>query len=349
MNTLKKIIFLHTAVLCFLYFTFNINACKDSLVYTETTYFDIRALDYSDYHFIPDTLYKSSFVDFMNNTSGTYLQSTYDNQILSSDSTFEIWVQTEDTLQDKRVGVALTMLSEEPAGGYSDTLINTTQIPGVRFFGIFRKLNPDEFYIYSYAGMIGLKIDVPENSRAGITYKTNNGKKYGISSYESNESDTLLLKMFKTENQNPDDAPLAWELKLKNIYRLPVKSIFESGFVLNIFYDSSGVLVKNIPDIFGNPKSLMTITNLDRYTGNTQNPPPDGVFDFLPDLTIDTAEGDIIFPSLRPFHENFINANINTSYYFGELYTQAKGRAQGAANANSYFIIGYFESIHISQ
>ena len=145
MNILKKIIFLHTAVLCFLYFTFNINACKDSLVYTETTYFDIRALDYSDYHFIPDTLYKSSFVDFMNNTSGTYLQSTYDNQILSSDSTFEIWVQTEDTLQDKRVGVALTMLSEEPAGGYSDTLINTTQIPGVRFFGIFRKLNPDTF------------------------------------------------------------------------------------------------------------------------------------------------------------------------------------------------------------
>ena len=349
MNTLKKIIFLHIAILCFLYLTFNIIACKDSLVYTETTYFNISALDYSDYHFIPDTLYKSSFVDFMNNTSGTYLQSTYDNQILSSDSSFEIWVQTEDTLQDKRVGVALTMLYEEPTGGYNDTLINTTQIPGIRFFGCFRKLNPDEFYIYPYAGMIGLLIDIPENYRAGITYKTNDGKKYGISSHDSNETDTLLLKMFKTENQNPDDAPLAWELKLKNVYRLPAKSIFEDGFEFNIYYDSSGVLVKNIPDNFGNSKSILTITNLDRYNRHTHNPPPDGIFDFLPGLTIDTASGDIIFPSLKPFYEDLSAANINTSYYFSELYSQAKGRAQGAANANVYFLKGYFESVNISQ
>jgi cell surface protein SprA len=197
--------------------------------------------------------------------------------------------------------------------------------------------------------MIGLKIDIPENYRAGITYKTNDGKKYGISSHESNETDTLLLKMFITENQNPDNAPLAWELKLKNVYRLPAKSIFEDGFVFNIYYDSSGALVKNIPDNLGNPKSIMTITNLDRYTGNTQNPPPDGVFDFLPGLTIDTASGDIIFPSLKPFYEDLSDANINPSYYFSELYTQAKGRAQGAANANAYFLKGYFESVNISQ
>lgn len=349
MNILKNKIILFITTLYCSYLTFNINACKDSLVYTETTYFNIRALDYSDYHFIPDTLYKSSFVDYMNNTSGTYLQSTYDNQILTNDSTFEIWIQAYDTTYGVRLAAAITMLFEEPAGGYSDTLLNNSQAPGIKRFGYFRKLDSDEYYIYSYAGMIGFKVDIPENFHAGITYKTNDGKKYGISSYESNQSDTLLLKMFKTENQNPDDAPLAWELKLKNVYRLPAKSIFESGFVFDIYYDSSGVLAKYLPDIFGNSKSVMTVTNLDRYTKNTQNPPPDGVFDFLPGLTIDTAVGDVIFPSLEPFFRDLSKANINSSYYFQELYTQAKVRAQQASNANTYYLIGFFESVNIGQ
>lgn len=318
-----------------------INGCDTSSSYVQVQNFEISTLDYSDNHFFPDTLYKTSFVDFMNNTSGTYLQSTTDNQILINDSTFEIWLQTESINPLGRLASATTLLYEEPPGGYSDTLKNTMQVPGLHYFGYFRKLESWEYFVYPIAGMIGINIIIPIDYHAAISYKTNNGKKYGTSSYESNSSDTLILKMFKTDTQDPVLTPLAWELKLKNVYRLPMKNIFKEGFELNVYYDSAGGLIKTIPNSLGIQRGLLEITKLDRYTGTTHNPPPDSVFDFLVGYTIDTSSSDIIFPFLRPFLDDFNLANINSNYHFAELYTQSKTVASTAPNANKYFIKGF--------
>ena len=326
-----------------------INGCEPSGSYVEVQNFEVSALDYSDYHFFPDTLYKTSFVDFMNNISGNYLQSTIDNQILNNDSTFEIWLQTETVNPYGRYASATTMLYEEPPGGYNDTLINTTQVPGLHYFGYFRKLESWEYYIYPIAGMIGININVPTDYHAAISYKTNDSKKYGTSSFESNSSDTLILKMFKTDTQEPGVTPLAWELKLKNVYRLPINNIFNDGFELNVYYDSAGAFIKTIPNGLGIQRGLLGITKLDRYTGTTHNPPPDSVFDFLVGYTIDTSSSDIIFPYLRPFLDDFILANINSNYHFAELYTQSKTIASTAPNANKYFLKGFLKKSWYSQ
>ena len=304
----------------------------------DTQRFSTGVLDYSDNWFLVDTLYKRSFLDFYNDSTGILTQHTYDNRILSNDISFEVWVQCEVTEINKRYAVAHTLLYEEPAGGYSDTLINTTQVPGIRFFGFFRQLTPNEFYISEYAGMIGFKINIPDNYHAGIVYRTQNGNKYGKGRNDVGPQDTLILKMFKTANQSPDGTPLAWELKLKNIYRLPVAKVLSSPFLLDVVYDDYGVLRSKIP---GMNTLLLQITKLDRYQANTRVPPPDGVFDFLPGYTIITETGDIIFPTFRPFYDEFRDAGVDSVYWFPQLYEQRKSIAQTYPIAHRFRIHGY--------
>ena len=303
--------------------------------------FSIPIYDYSDFHYLIDTLYRRSFLDYYNDSTGILTQHTYNNKILSNDNSFEIWVQCEVTEINKRYAVAHTLLYEEPAGGYSDTLINTTQIPGIRFFGYFRELHPGEYYISPTAGMIGFKINLPDNYHAGIVYKTQEGNKYGKGSNDIGPQDTLIIKMFKTENQSPDGTPLAWELKLKNIYRLPFVNVLQSPFLLDVVFNDNGYYRSTIP---GMNTLLLQITKLDRYQANTRVPPPDGIFDFLPGYTIITETGDIIFPTLRPFYDEFRNAGVDSVYWFPELYEQRKTIAKIFPIAHRFLIHGYAES-----
>ncbi|MBL7127800.1 MAG: hypothetical protein ISS16_02325 [Ignavibacteria bacterium] len=334
-----------SCILSFIILSAFLNGCdKDDIINGPgigDTRFNIAVYQYSDNFFLVDTLYRRSFLDYYNNETGILTQHTYDNRILSNDVSFEVWVQCEVTEISKRFAVAYLLLYEEPVGGYSDTLWNVSQTHGIRFFGYFRKLNPNEYYISEYAGMIGFKINIPSNFHAGIVYKTSNVKKYGIGSYESTQTDTLLLKMFKTENQSPDQTPLAWELKLKNVYRLPITNVLQSPFLLDVVIDDYNVYRSIIP---GMNILLLQITQLDRYQPNSRIPPPDGIFDFLPGLTIIPETGDIIFPTFRPFYDEFRDAGVDSVYWFPELYEQRKTVAQNLPIANKFRIHGYGES-----
>src|SRR5690606_18495255 len=109
--------------------------------------------DYSENHFLLDTAYKSSFVDYFNSPDNQYDDSTLSRRIIIEAPTdFEVWVQTDNTTSNKRFGVATTMLYPRPGGlldpgGYdNDTNVTSTrQEPGIRFAGYFRKLDPSEY------------------------------------------------------------------------------------------------------------------------------------------------------------------------------------------------------------
>jgi len=307
--------------------------------------FQINVYDYSENHYFLDTMYKSSFLDVYNSTSNQYSPTTYANRVLSDDyTTFEVWIQAEYTDVDKRAAVCWTQLGEKPVGGYPDTLKKTDIVPGVRFFGSMRKLKPTDYFIDPYAGFISLKVNVSPNYTIGVTYSTQPTPgapltRYGISSSEANFTDTLILKMIKCENQSPE-TPLAWELKMKNIYRLPVSKIVEDGFKIDVNY----IKEDNIPSpsipAGGTDKNLLQVLGLDKYTGKEKRPPPDGIFDFIPGATINLETGDIIFPTLRPFYDNIQDAGADTSLIFKTLYTNRKADAQNSTLATRYIIKG---------
>jgi len=302
--------------------------------------FQVNIYDYSENHYFVDTLYKSSFIDYYNNTTGILLPTTLSNQIIENDPSFEVWVQTLPTDGRKRSAVAITQLPDIN-NVLIDTLINTQEITGIRFFGFFRKLDPNEFTINSLAGFISLNINLPENYAVGVTYVTKTGLKFGLGSNDRPQNnDTLILKMVKCANQSPEATPVAWELKMKNIYRLPVSKVIQDGFKLEVLYNNENVYEPTIPIPGQNAKQLLQVTGLDRYTGTTRVPPPDNLFDYLPGYTINTQTGDIIFPSLRPFFDNIRDAGADTSLFFDTLYTGRKTAAQNVPVATKYIIKG---------
>jgi len=208
----------------------------------------------------------------------------------------------------------------------------------VRYASFFKKLTKNiDYEIDEDAGFITLKTNIPQNYAVAIAYKTQSGLSFGTPGYSVQSSDTLILKLVKSNIIDPVLTPLAWEKMMKNIYRLPVSRIIETGFELKALYFNDGIYNPNLP---GANKSLSTMLDIDRYTGNTRTGGPDDQFDFINGLTINRSTGDVIFPTLRPFWENLIREGVDSVFYYSQLYTNRKLDAQNATNANRYVLQG---------
>ncbi len=303
--------------------------------------YTLKVWDYSDNHYLLDTLYKQSFLNYYNSTTIT----SQTDSLSVDDQSFEIWVQTDLTNPDYRFAGLHVNLPRLPATGkYPDSLkVVPNPVQGLNAYAIVRKLAQSEYTLNKYAGYVSLKISLPENYVAGVAYKrTKTGEQFGTISTDagSNPNDTLVLKEIKVENLVPSNT-VAWELKLKNIYRLPVSRIVQEGFEFNVQYLTNGVYQPTLPPSEQISTILIGILGLDKYT-NGRSGPPDNKFDFIPGVTIDPENGFVIFPSLKPFLNNFklFPQPIDSSYWYPQIYDQVKTSAYNLPNANNYIISG---------
>lgn len=316
---------------------------KDFVGGSQETVFDLKVWDYSENHYFVDTIYKTSFLDVFNNISGvTQLTS----QRAIDEQSIEVYVQTEPTTTNKRVAALHVKLYEKPPGGYSDTLKTVLNpIAGESTFGLVRKLERNEYTLNRLAGFITLKTSLPDNYFAGVAYRrTNTGQQYGTLSTDSGSraEDTLILKMFKVNSVTPRDT-LAWEMKMKNIYRLPVSRVVEQGFELNVNYiGEDNNRSPSLPQQNLGGAYLVTILGLDKYeTGRTGV--PNKKFDYIPGLTIDPENGYVIFPTLKPFLDkisSFEGTPIDSNYWYRQVYNEVKSVSQLLPNASRYSITG---------
>jgi len=93
-----------------------------------------------------------------------------------------------------------------------------------------------------------------------------------------------------------------WDLMMKNIYSLNTSSLTKQNFQLRIVYKDDATGIDNSNLIEGtNFKDipLVKVLGLDKlnFAGDPQ---PDGNFDYVEDITIDSKNGKIIFPVLEP-------------------------------------------------
>ncbi|MCX6165305.1 MAG: hypothetical protein NTU73_10700, partial [Ignavibacteriae bacterium] len=264
----------------------------------------------------------------------------FQKKIKSDMPSFQVWVQCENTVPLKRKAVAYMYLKDTlslPQGYDTTHFPRNKQASDTCFSGYFRELSPNEYSIDPLAGFISLKVNVLEYFAVAVTYETYEGKKYGYGKYDVSGNDPMVLKLVKCANQSPDATPRAWELKMKNVYRLPISKVMQDGFKLDVMYNNNNVLQTNLPD---KQISLSTMLYIDRYSGTTKRYAPDQLFDYLPGRTINTETGDIIFPTLRPFLDNIAQYVTDTSFKFPEIYTQRKSLAQTSINATKYYVKG---------
>src|SRR5690606_24256196 len=118
---------------------------------------------------------------------------------------------------------------------------------------------------------------------------------------DPNNPKALFVKLLK--NETLKTSLPTWDLMMKNIYSLQAFQIEQQDFRLDVYRldESTGIEQPAIAEgsrTAGKP--YLQLLNLDRINGQ-QAPQPDGVFDFLQDITIDAANGRIIFPVVEPF------------------------------------------------
>ena len=284
---------------------------------TEKQEFEIRAYEYSTNHYFLDTVYASTSpnLNIFNKFYGSTTP-TYENQYKIKD--IEVWKTTEtliDKSKERKVNAFIDLPERQAGEIYGDEHTDVTQntIPGRNIIGSrFIKLEENvDYTLHEYTGYISFNTQIQDRDAIAVAYRVENGPGpdddgyYGQFLSEINANDTsavIILKLVKPQNLQPGgDFETAWKLQLKNIYPIGGRDVKQEGFELEIKYQEET----------GDPRSdyngipYIQHFGLDQTNSDGTSDQPDGAFDFRPPYTINTATGELIFPTLQPFGEQF--------------------------------------------
>ncbi len=217
-----------------------------------------------------------------------------------------------------------------------------------------RKLAASEFTFNPDLGYITLQSKITPDIALLVAYQyTYNGVDYTVG--ELSESITnigpdslIIAKMIKppvVKTRLP-----TWNLMLKNIYQLGVTQVQQTNFQFRIIYkdDASGADIPNLQE-GQNTKDvpLLRLCGLDKLNPNN-DPIPDGNFDFVEGVTIDSKNGRILFPVLEPFGSNLnkyflpTEADLKSKYVYSELYDSTMSDAMQIASKDKYYFSGRY-------
>jgi cell surface protein SprA len=257
-----------------------------------------------------------------------------------------------------------------------------------------KKLNPGEYQLDSQLGYISLNQRLNNDEVLAVAFQfTVNGAVYQVGEFsngvdasggslpgdDNNDpiegiSQNLVVKLLKSNITNVQE-PI-WDLMMKNIYPLGAFQLEREGFNLNILYTdpspqnfisaaegSVQFPPLALPEDVENT-TLLRVFNLDQlnYNGDPQQG-GDGFFDFVPGITLDTQNGQVIFTNVEPFgshlfekledptnssedYENPITYNANQNkYVFNALYSTTKTQAeQEESDKNKFQLKGTYKS-----
>ncbi len=216
-----------------------------------------------------------------------------------------------------------------------------------------RKLNPNsEYTVNNDLGIISLNVNLQPNDVLGVAFRYQyNQKNYQVGElsdgvYDPDNASVRYVKMLKTSAQRVE-LPL-WDLMMKNVYSVGAFQVNPEDFLLDIFYEDPGNGFKRfLPEsnIAGEP--LLRVFNMDRI--NIQGDPcPDGIFDFIPGVTINPRNGRIMFPVLEPFGDNLVaridDPDLKEKFNFRQLYDSTRTIAQQYPELNRFSIRGTYKS-----
>ncbi len=224
-----------------------------------------------------------------------------------------------------------------------------------------RLLSPREYELNEKLGYISLNSALNSDEVLAVAYEyTYNGKTYRVGELSTasdvNAPNSLFLKLIKGTTFTP--ASYTWDLMMKNVYAIGAYQVQPQDFTLDVLYqdDKTGNAINYIPEGELNKKILLEALNLDNLNSN-RDPYPDGLFDFLPGITVNPSNGRIFFPVLEPFGsylEKIIRENggddaVVQRYVFNELYDSTKTKAQQIAEKNKFKLAGSYQSSSSSE
>lgn len=220
-----------------------------------------------------------------------------------------------------------------------------------------RKLQSTEFDYSAELGYVSLNFAMQPEDVLGVAFEyTYNGEVYRVGEFAQESPvnpDTLsvlYVKMLKSSSPRVD-LPI-WDLMMKNVYSLGAYQINPDEFKLDITYqDPEGGVKRFLPT--GTPlqdRQLIDVLNLDNLN-RAGDPIQDGVFDFVPGITINPRNGRIVFPVLEPFGNSLFNQfdtinerGIASRFVYNQLYDSTVIIAREYPEFNRFLITGSYRS-----
>lgn len=234
-----------------------------------------------------------------------------------------------------------------------------------------RKLNENEYRLNPQLGFISLNRRLNDGEVLAVAFEytvagtvvgsTKNSFKVGEFSNDGIQApNNLAVKLLRSEilqTKRPDgnggeESFPTWRLMMKNVYALGAFPLTQDGFRFEIQYrdDQTGIpsnVLQNAqtPGIPNLP--LLQVLKLDQLD-QSQFRKPDGYFDYVEGITVNSENGFIFFPEPEPFGndlEDQLTNPADASYLFKELYLNTKINIKNNfQNKDKYFLKGYFKS-----
>lgn len=176
-----------------------------------------------------------------------------------------------------------------------------------------RLLSSSEYTYNEQLGFISVNLNVQPDQVVAVAMEyTYNGIPYKVGEFTSDvkngdslNQNVLFLKMLKSTTANVR-FPI-WDLMMKNVYAIGSANVDPNEFRFDIFYEDAGKGQKRFLDAPAIPNALRSRPLLQVFGLDNLNlqadPGSDGIFDFVPGLTINLRSGRIMFPVLEPFGE----------------------------------------------
>jgi cell surface protein SprA len=263
--------------------------------------------------------------------------------------------QSNSLLQNLPAGSRFT---NDPTNSVAGYFANSGGTDNYAKLTYARKLTPKEFTLHPQLGYISLNYPLNNDEVLAVAYQyTYNGQQYQVGEFSSDiavdpaQPKVLYLKLLK--NTLLKTKLPTWKLMMKNIYSLNAYQVSPTNFKLRISrLDDKASIEKPMMEEGQNTKSKLwlQLTQLDNL--NQQNEKqPDGYFDFLEGVTIDSQNGRIIFPVLEPFGSDLAKqfnpgeTDLIRRYTYQQLYDSTKTVAQQFfPQLNRYSITGTYSS-----
>lgn len=212
-------------------------------------------------------------------------------------------------------------------------------------------LQPNEYTLNPELGYISLNRTLNPQDVLAVAFRyTYNGKVYQVGELSTDGvtgQDALYLKLLKGTIINPT-LP-SWDLMMKNVYSLDAFNISPENFNFEIWYlnQETGVEIPYFPKGKNEGRPLINTLGLDRISV-VNDPQPDGLFDFIQNVTINPQNGRVYFPVLEPFgsylKRQFNDQDLAQTYAYDSLYTTTRILAQQDVDHNRYTFKGRYQS-----
>jgi len=222
-----------------------------------------------------------------------------------------------------------------------------------------RKLDPSEYNFNTQMGFISLTRRLQNDEMLAVAFEyTFNGQRFRVGElseeYQSRADDRAIYLKLLRPNQVNTEVP-TWDLMMKNVYNLNASQVSQENFQLSVIYrdDDTGQDNPSLHEGSIKDQLLLEIFQLDRLNPAGDRS-PDGNFDFIEGITIDTRNGNVIFPVLEPFGSTLRRQldgepRLIEKYVYNELYEEPLATAKREASKNKFVITGQYTAGSVSQ